>query len=282
MEPSTCRPTGTRSRSSRPRRRTGCRSSCPCVMHGWPSPRSPTTAGTPAVMAADLSTTPRSGIIVQASGDAHLSNFGLFASPERQLVFDANDFDETLPGPWEWDVKRLAASMLIAARSNEFTAAEGRSTVLATVREYREAQAALRRDAPPRDLVRPDDVKIDPGRDDRRTWTTRRASIRSRRRARLDAMFAKARSKDMLRAVDSLTAVVDDHWRIVDEPPVDLPRRDPGRTDGARRDLRRLPGEPRREPARAGRALPVRGFRVEGGRGRQRRDALLHRPARGP
>src|SRR4051812_30940484 len=97
--------------------------------------------GTPAVMAGDLSTTPRSGIIVQASGDAHLSNFGLFASPERQLVFDANDFDETLPGPWEWDVKRLAASMLIAARSNEFTAAEGRGTVLATVRAYREAQA---------------------------------------------------------------------------------------------------------------------------------------------
>ena len=73
--------------------------------------------GTPAVMAADLVTTPRSGIIVQASGDAHISNFGLFASPERTLVFDSNDFDETLPGPWEWDVKRLAASVVIAARS---------------------------------------------------------------------------------------------------------------------------------------------------------------------
>ena len=97
--------------------------------------------GAPAVMAADLSTTPNSGLIVQASGDAHLSNFGLFASPERALVFDANDFDETLPAPWEWDVKRLAISILIAARSNGFTAAEGRNAVLATVRGYREAQA---------------------------------------------------------------------------------------------------------------------------------------------
>src|SRR6185437_10595163 len=76
--------------------------------------------GAPAVMAFDLSTTPRSDIIVQASGDAHLSNFGLFASPERTLVFDSNDFDETIPGPWEWDVKRLAASIVIASRTNGF------------------------------------------------------------------------------------------------------------------------------------------------------------------
>ena len=77
--------------------------------------------GTPAVMAFDLAVTPRTDIIVQASGDAHLSNFGLFASPERTLVFDANDFDETLPAPWEWDVKRLAASIVIAGRANGFT-----------------------------------------------------------------------------------------------------------------------------------------------------------------
>ncbi len=79
--------------------------------------------GTPAVMAFDLASTPRTDILVQASGDAHLSNFGLFASPERTLVFDANDFDETLPGPWEWDVKRLAASVVIAGRANGFSAA---------------------------------------------------------------------------------------------------------------------------------------------------------------
>ena len=82
--------------------------------------------GAPAVMAFDLSTTPRSDIIVQASGDAHLSNFGLFASPERTLVFDSNDFDETIPGPWEWDVKRLAASIVIACRTNGFSPADTR------------------------------------------------------------------------------------------------------------------------------------------------------------
>src|SRR5690349_5146361 len=83
--------------------------------------------GAPAVMALDLSTTPRSNITVQASGDAHISNFGLFASPERELVFDSNDFDETLPGPWEWDVKRLVASTVIAARGNGFKPSDGRS-----------------------------------------------------------------------------------------------------------------------------------------------------------
>ena len=97
--------------------------------------------GAPAVMAFDLSTTPRSDIVVQACGDAHLSNFGLFASPERTLVFDSNDFDETLPGPWEWDVKRLAASVVIAARSNGFTPGDARASVLTTVRGYREQMA---------------------------------------------------------------------------------------------------------------------------------------------
>ena len=77
--------------------------------------------GAALIMAADLAATPRSGLLVQCCGDAHLSNFGLYASPERRLVFDINDFDETLPGPWEWDVKRLAASMLIAARNSGFS-----------------------------------------------------------------------------------------------------------------------------------------------------------------
>ena len=97
--------------------------------------------GTPAVMAFDLAGTPRSDILVQASGDAHLSNFGLFASPERTLVFDANDFDETLPGPWEWDVKRLAASMVIAGRANGFSAAANRAATMAAVRSYRQWMA---------------------------------------------------------------------------------------------------------------------------------------------
>src|SRR5579871_6015454 len=76
--------------------------------------------GAALVMASDLSRTPRSGLIAQICGDAHLSNFGIFGSPERKLVFDCNDFDETLPGPWEWDVKRLAASIVVAARTLGF------------------------------------------------------------------------------------------------------------------------------------------------------------------
>ena len=78
--------------------------------------------GAAMIMAGDLATTPRSGLTVQCCGDAHLSNFGVFASPERRLVFDLNDFDETLPGAWEWDVKRLAASMVVAAQDNGYTA----------------------------------------------------------------------------------------------------------------------------------------------------------------
>ena len=84
-------------------------------------------------MASDLAAAPRSGLTVQACGDAHLSNFGVFASRERRLVFDINDFDETLPGPWEWDVKRLAASMLIGARDNGFSTADQERIVLGTV-----------------------------------------------------------------------------------------------------------------------------------------------------
>src|SRR6516164_7816319 len=99
--------------------------------------------GAAKIMASDLARTPRSGFIVQCCGDAHLSNFGVFASPERRLVFDINDFDETLPGPWEWDVKRLAASMLIAARDNGFAVKDQDRIVLETVERYRTAMADL-------------------------------------------------------------------------------------------------------------------------------------------
>src|SRR5690348_7978621 len=90
-------------------------------------------------MAADLATTPTSGLLVQLCGDAHLSNFGAFASPERRLVFDVNDFDETLPGPFEWDVKRLAASLAVAGRDNGFGGKDRRKIVLAGVERYRKA-----------------------------------------------------------------------------------------------------------------------------------------------
>ena len=91
------------------------------------------------LMASDLASTPRSGLIVQACGDAHVSNFGLFASPERELLFDINDFDETAHGPWEWDVKRLAASLAIAGRNNGFADKERADVVRGATRAYRSA-----------------------------------------------------------------------------------------------------------------------------------------------
>src|SRR5277367_3552729 len=99
--------------------------------------------GAALIMANDLAPTPRSGFDVQCCGDAHLSNFGVFASPERRLTFDINDFDETLPGPWEWDVKRLAVSMLIAARFNGYRDKDQERVVLDTVNEYRTAMASF-------------------------------------------------------------------------------------------------------------------------------------------
>src|SRR6187200_2072289 len=95
--------------------------------------------GAAKIMAADLAGTPTAGLTVQLCGDAHLSNFGGFASPERKLLFDLNDFDETLPGPFEYDVKRMAASFTIAGRNNGFTPEQGRDATLASVRAYRES-----------------------------------------------------------------------------------------------------------------------------------------------
>jgi hypothetical protein len=99
--------------------------------------------GTAKIMAADLAGTPTAGLQVQLCGDAHLSNFGMFASPERRLLFDLNDFDETLPGPFEYDVKRLAASVMIAGRNNGFTKADTRAATLASLAAYREAMASF-------------------------------------------------------------------------------------------------------------------------------------------
>jgi uncharacterized protein (DUF2252 family) len=97
--------------------------------------------GTASLMAADLAQTAVTGISTQLCGDCHLMNFGAFATPERNVIFDINDFDETLPGPWEWDVKRLAASIVMAARSNGFTPAEQTDSVLACLQSYREHMA---------------------------------------------------------------------------------------------------------------------------------------------
>src|SRR6202046_20566 len=99
--------------------------------------------GAPLPMASDLAGTPVSGLAVQACGDAHLSNFGIYGSPERRLIFDVNDFDETLPGPWEWDVQRLEASLEIAARGNGFTGKQRRGIVVNAVGQYREAMRSF-------------------------------------------------------------------------------------------------------------------------------------------
>ena len=99
--------------------------------------------GSAAIMSADLATTPSTGLEVQLCGDAHLSNFGVFATPERKLVFDINDFDETHPGPWEWDLKRLAASAVVAGRENGFSEKANRKLAVAITERYAEAMGNL-------------------------------------------------------------------------------------------------------------------------------------------
>ena len=168
--------------------------------------------GAAAVMAHDLAPTPRAGLRVQLCGDAHLSNVGGYASPERSLVFDLNDFDETLPGPFEWDVKRLAASFEIAGRDRDFTKAQRNAAVLSSVRSYREW---MRRLAAARNLdvwyARLDVATIE--RNLREQQATRQA-------AGVVKAAAKARTKDSLKAFAKLTAVVDGEPRIVSDPPL--------------------------------------------------------------
>ena len=110
--------------------------------------------GAAAIMAMDLANTPASGLRVQACGDAHLSNFGVFAAPDRRLVVDVNDFDETLPGPWEWDLKRLAVSFAIAGRDRDFTPKETRDRRPHHGPRLPRGDARVRDDAKPRRLVR--------------------------------------------------------------------------------------------------------------------------------
>ena len=171
--------------------------------------------GAAALMAADLAETPQSGLRVQLCGDAHLSNFGGFASPARELVFDINDFDETARGPWEWDVKRLAASIAIAGRELGVAPAARLGAVEAAARSYREA---MRRFATMRNLelwyVRLDAARILNHVGDRVTAEERRAFKRR---------VAGARAKDHLRAMSKLAQRVDGEPRIVSRPPRVVP-----------------------------------------------------------
>jgi uncharacterized protein (DUF2252 family) len=175
--------------------------------------------GAAAVMAADLAGTPDSGLRVQLCGDAHLSNFGLFASPERRLVFDLNDFDETHPGPWEWDVKRLAASLEIAARANGLARKQRREIQLAMIRSY---QGAMTEFADMHELdvwyarADVDDIK-----------ETLRHQLKKARRKSVDKSIAKARTRTSRRAMGKLTKLVDGETRhIVADPPLVMPLRD--------------------------------------------------------
>ena len=160
-------------------------------------------------MAADLASTPSSGLTVQLCGDAHLANFGVFASPERVLLFDLNDFDETLPGPFEYDVKRLAASFVIAARNNGFSKADTRAATRAVVTAYRK-RWRVRRDGHDGHLVRahvrgrPDG--LDP---ELRTKSKKATKPPARRQPLTERGLRKARTRDSLQALAKLGEVVD-------------------------------------------------------------------------
>ena len=171
--------------------------------------------GAALIMASDLAATPRSGLTVQCCGDAHLSNFGAFASPERRLVFDINDFDETLPGPWEWDVKRLAVSMLIAARDCGFPVKDQERIVLDTVEEYRTAMARF---AGMKNL----DVWY-AHLDIESTIKELASQFKPKMVKKAEKQLAKARTKDSMSAFSKLTRVVDGEARIVAEPPLIVP-----------------------------------------------------------
>jgi uncharacterized protein (DUF2252 family) len=167
------------------------------------------------IMASDLAAQPRTRLRGQLCGDAHLSNFGVFASPERRLVFDLNDFDETLPGPWEWDVKRLAASLVVAGRDNGFSACDCARVVSDTVQTYRQT---VRRFAELSNL----DV-----------WYARleiesvlgeiQSPIQSKDRKQVERTLARARTRDNLQAFSKLTHEVDGEPRIVSDPPLIVP-----------------------------------------------------------
>ena len=169
-------------------------------------------------MASDLATTPVSGLTVQACGDAHLSNFGVFGSAERNLVFDVNDFDETLPGPWEWDVKRLAASMEVAARSNGFSDKQRRKIVAGTVAGYRQAM---------RDFAGMSQLGIWYARADIDQLRAQLESKMDDRQRKLVAKgAAKARTRDSMEELGKLTTSVDGQPRIMADPPLLVPIED--------------------------------------------------------
>jgi len=185
--------------------------------------------GAAKIMATDLKDTPRAGLVSQLCGDAHLSNFGVFASPERTLLFDLNDFDETLPGPFEYDVKRMAASFTIAARNNGYTKEETRDVTLGAVRAYREAMAEFAQ-------MRTLDIwyahlseqelmsAIEGAADTEEGKAQKKAAKRAEKETKKTAL--KAHTRDSLQALSKLGELVDGQYRIVSQPPIVIPVRE--------------------------------------------------------
>ncbi len=174
--------------------------------------------GSAYLMAADLAAGPRTGLLAQLCGDAHLSNFGIWAAPDRRLVFGINDFDETLRGPFEWDVKRLAASLAVAGRDRGFNKEVRRSMVMTMTREYR---AAMGRFAKMRNIdvwyARLDVAGI---------LTQMESASSSKQIKRFQASVAKVRTKDSMRALSKLCRTVNGELRIFGDPPLITPIED--------------------------------------------------------
>ena len=199
--------------------------------------------GAAKIMAADLAETPVAGLEAQLCGDAHLSNFGLFASPERVLLFDVNDFDETLPGPFEYDVKRMAASFTIAGRNNGFSQADARAATLASVAAYREAMAGFAQMGT-MDLwyahLDEDELmgevraavagvaKKEKGTKKGKTGKKdkREEKLAEKGQKRAEKTAAKAHTRDSMQALSKLGELVDGKYQIVSEPPIVVPARD--------------------------------------------------------
>jgi uncharacterized protein (DUF2252 family) len=181
--------------------------------------------GAAKIMAADLSTNPTAGLHVQLCGDAHLSNFGAFASPERVLLFDLNDFDETLPGPFEYDVKRLAASFTIAAQNNGYSKSDIRSITLESAAAYRAAMT----DFAAMGVMDIWYARLDED-DLRQVLRAARDTVGKKRAKRMqaaaDQQLGKAHTRDNLQALSKLGELVDGRYRIVSQPPIVVPSRD--------------------------------------------------------
>ena len=208
------------------------------------------------IMAADLKDTPVADLRVQLCGDAHLSNFGMFASPERRLLFDLNDFDETLPGPFEYDVKRMAASFVIAGRNNGFSKADTRAAAMASVTAYREAMADFAQ-MPTMDLwyahfdeehlqqviqgaragIAKEEKtakKVKTKKKEQRNEKEEKVARQAAKRAEMS--IAKAHTRDSVQALSKLGELVDGQYRIVSQAPVIVPARDLAATFGLSQD----------------------------------------------